>query len=220
MGVDGAPGGWVGAVTDFACLRLLYRPRISELFEAAERPEVVGIDMPIGLSDGVPRRADRAARAYLERRRSSVFPAPLEALRLRGDFSDYKGANKLSKTVTGKGLSKQSFALLPKIHEVAEWRAHAVGVVVREVHPEVSFQVLAQDQPLRGGKKSWVGILERQRMLTAVGLEPNLDDDCGPASIDDVLDAIVVAWSAWRIAAGVARSFPEDPAEAEPAIWA
>jgi predicted RNase H-like nuclease len=204
-------------VTDFAALRLLYRTTLRELFEAADRPEVVAIDMPIGLLDDGPRRADRAARAYLEGRKSSVFPAPLDAVLKRGDFIDYKGANKLSKTLVGKGLSKQSFALLPKIAEVAEFIAAAEGV---DVHPEVSFQVLARDQPLRDGKKSWRGILERQRLLTAAGLEPNLDDECGTAAIDDVLDAIVVAWSAWRIAAGVARSFPPDPADGEPAIWA
>jgi len=206
-------------VTDFSSLRLIYRTSLSDLFDAADRPEVVAIDMPIGLSDDGPRRADRAARAFLEGRKSSLFPAPLQAVLMRGDFTDYKGAHKLSKTLAGKGLSKQSFALLPKIHEVVEWKAKADGVDVREVHPEVSFQILAMDQPLRDTKKSWVEILERQRMLSAVGFEPNLDDDCGPAAIDDVLDAIVAAWSAWRIAAGVARSFPDDPAEGEPAIW-
>jgi predicted RNase H-like nuclease len=51
--------------------------------------------------------------------------------------------------------------------------------------------------------------------------------DIGPAglraAVDDVLDATVAAWSAKRIASGIARSLPDPPerdAEGQPvAIW-
>ena len=40
----------------------------------------VGVDIPIGLSDGPPRLCDVEARALLGERRSSVFPAPVRAV--------------------------------------------------------------------------------------------------------------------------------------------
>ena len=50
-------------------------------------------------------------------------------------------------------------------------------------------------------------------------------DDLGPAGLagaDDVLDAAAGAWTARRVAAGTARSFPTDldPAHPLQAIWA
>ena len=45
----------------------------------SKRFDLVGIDMPIGLIDGPPRACDVAARKYLGRAGSSVFPAPPRA---------------------------------------------------------------------------------------------------------------------------------------------
>ena len=61
----------------------------------------------------------------------------------------------------------------------------------------------------RGGwfrKKRWSGAAERYRLLEMVGLAPPLHahDGLGKASVDDVLDAAVAAWSAQRIASGEA----------------
>ena len=48
---------------------------------------------------------------------------------------------------------------------------------------------------------------ERIRLLEEVGLAPPLEaqDGLGKASVDDVLDAAVAAWSAHRIATGKAE---------------
>ena len=45
-----------------------------------ERAAVVGVDVPIGLSDGKPRQCDIEARAVLRApRASSVFPPPIRS---------------------------------------------------------------------------------------------------------------------------------------------
>lgn len=218
MGVDGAPNGWVGAVWDWQQLRLLYRTSLSQLFLDAGQPSVVAVDMPIGLVESGLRRAETTAREFLGARRSSIFLSPVRAVFARGNFTDFAGANQHSREVTGSGLSRQSFALFRKIDEVERWR-HTVTATVVEVHPEVTFQVMAQG-PLTASKKTWRGMCERRRLLAAGGLEPNEVDDCGPAAPDDVLDAIATAWTAWRVASDSARSFPADPLPGEPTIWA
>jgi predicted RNase H-like nuclease len=48
--------------------------------------------------------------------------------------------------------------------------------------------------------------------LRAAGIElPDDLGEAGAAGVDDVLDAAAVAWSAHRIARGMARSLPEQP---------
>jgi predicted RNase H-like nuclease len=91
-----------------------------------------------------------------------------------------------------------------------------------EVHPEVSFREMA-GAPLEHAKRSWNGQMERRRLLAGGGIE--LPDDLGslgPVPPDDVLDAAAAAWSANRIADGVARAFPNPPqriGDRDVAIW-
>ncbi len=92
------------------------------------------------------------------------------------------------------------------------------------MHPELSFATLA-GAPMRHGKKTWAGAVERRRRLATAGI--TIDGDLGPdpgrAGVDDVLDAGAAAWTMLRWAAGTARSLP-DPPEPMPdgvacAIW-
>ena len=77
-------------------------------------------------------------------------------------------------------------------------------------------------QPLRHRKKSAGGAFERIALLRRHGIEL---DRLGPAAfvpLDDVLDAAAAAWSAHRVATGVAQSLPEPPetVDGRPiAIW-
>jgi predicted RNase H-like nuclease len=71
-------------------------------------------------------------------------------------------------------------------------------------------------------KKSAGGALQRIELLRRHGIEL---EDLGPAAgvpLDDVLDAAASAWSAHRIATGLARSIPHPPEmrdELAVAIW-
>jgi predicted RNase H-like nuclease len=56
-------------------------------------------------------------------------------------------------------------------------------------------------------------MVERLDALNAAGIDLNgVDPAVGSAvAVDDMLDAAVAAWTARRLADGVARPFPHDP---------
>jgi predicted RNase H-like nuclease len=171
--------------------------------------------MPLHLSATGWRRCDIAVRAHLGSRRSTVFPvppAPVLAL------DDYAAACALSRQLAGKAFSRQLWALRPRIRELEAWWTATGGAVdVREVHPETSFALMV-GAPIAASKRTADGLAARRAALAAQGLAVqglSVPDDLGPrglrAGADDVLDAAAVAWSASRVAAGTARSFPDPP---------
>ena len=109
----------------------------------------------------------------------------------------------------GLGVSAQSHALGPRIIHLTE----LAGFDPRfhEVHPEVSFRAMNGGHPLRHRKKSCGGALERIELLRRHGIELEDLDAAASAPLDDVLDAAAAAWSAYRIAAGTARTLPDPP---------
>ncbi len=149
VGADGCTGGWITAERAngvFSCARV---ERIEVLFERFDSPEVVAVDAPIGLVERGARACDLAARAVLGSRRSSVFPAPLRPLLAAASYAE---ASSLRRAIEGKGLSRQTWAIVPKIVELdLLLRGNAAArAALREVHPEVSFLKLNRDRPLRG----------------------------------------------------------------------
>ena len=79
------------------------------------RLRAVAIDIPIGLPESGPRRADVEARRRVGPRRNSVFPAPARAVL---GATTYAEACARSRQVSGKAISKQLFNILGKIAEV------------------------------------------------------------------------------------------------------
>ena len=208
VGLDGCRDGWIAAVIANGCLRSIeYHESASVALDAHTDATIFTFDIPIGLSNSGLRAADTAARRFLEGRASSVFNAPALAA---VDANTHAEASRLSKLVSGCGLTRQSFALLPKIREVAA--VAAADERVYEAHPEVSFRELASgDLPPR--KKTWDGVMRRRELLVACGLL--IPDVVGEASshseAPDILDAAACAWTAGRIACGEARTFPDPP---------
>jgi predicted RNase H-like nuclease len=208
VGVDGCKGGWVvveltdGAVTDCA-----FASTFTEI--VARDATVIGVDIPLGEPPTVVRAADAAARKFVGGRlASSVFNAPPLAA-VRAD--DYETACRISLDLSGKRLSKQSWALREKMLDASPaWCADPERI--REVHPESCFRALA-GKALTTRKKSWAGLRQRTALLRGAGIE--LDDDVGPvgdaAAPDDVLDAAAAAWGAARIARGDGQSLPDPP---------
>ena len=92
----------------------------------------------------------------------------------------------------------------------AGWTTRRCAVF--EVHPELSFAVLMGAVP-KDSKRTWSGAVSRWRALRGAGLDLSRIDSSttGPAGVDDVLDAIAIAWSARRAAAGEAHSYPDPP---------
>lgn len=209
LGVDGCPGGWVGAVLRGDAIEVVSAPSIADLVTAAGFVEVVGVDIPIGLPDGgEPRRAEALARRRLPAgRKSSVFPTPMRAA---CEASTWPEANALNKAACGRGLSHQGYGLTRKILEVDAWVRAGPQVTVVEIHPEVSLAAI-EPSSVVSSKKTREGREARVAALLGAGLDLP-DVRRGPTyAVDDLLDACAVAWSARRVARGVAECLPDPP---------
>ncbi len=201
LGVDGCPGGWVGALVDGPTLTWHSGPFGALLALPAQ---VVAVDIPIGLPvGGNRRRADLEARTALGAQRSSVFLTPPRVVL---DAPTQAEATLLSRAAGSVGVSIQTFYLLGKVAEVdALLRADpAAAARTVEAHPEVSLRrlggrVLPPKRTLEGGRarlevlRTWLPDLELPAMLP------------GRARPDDCLDAVACAWTAARWLRGEAE---------------
>jgi predicted RNase H-like nuclease len=203
--------------------KLAYRVHASfrELLAGYPHAACIAIDVPIGLGDR-PRVCDVEARRVLgPGRASSVFRPPSRAaLGTRPSdergwlLPDYRTACALNQQACGVGLSKQAYGILPKIAEVDAAITPDLQGRIIEIHPEVSFWSLAQ-RAMQYKKKSAQGFEERWAMLTtafadvAIPTRTEARRVAPPAAPDDVLDAIVAAWTARRFAAGIAGTIPQ-----------
>jgi predicted RNase H-like nuclease len=208
VGIDGCKNGWVAVfVRDGVFAKAGFHPDMSTLLKDCPDVSIIAVDIPIGTSNVIGRKADLEAREFLGKRASTVFlTPPMQVL----EQQTYEQATALARKRWGKGISKQSYALGPKIMEVTK-RAKE-DERIREVHPEVSFQAMA-GIPLQHTKKTWNGFMERRGLLRRVEIE--IPDEMGEAGAlgapDDILDAAVAAWSAGRLARGGASSLPAPP---------
>lgn len=190
-------------------------PTFREIAYAEPMPQVIAIDIPIGLPDHGPRECDREARHLLRpRRASSVFPAPIRPILSAVSCAD---ACRLRRQIEGKGISLQTWGIIPKVREVddAIRQDPALELRVREVHPEVCFCFLAGGKAPGRSKKTKSGQKERRKLLEPVfgrWLRDALDA-LGNLSCaqDDLLDAFVALWTAERIASGKAHTIPASP---------
>jgi predicted RNase H-like nuclease len=169
---------------------------------------VVGVDMPIGLSDRDPRRADIDARRTISPRGCTIFPTPVRACL---DAVDYAGACARSLEITGKKISLQAWHILAKIREVDAAVTPSDEHRVIEVHPECSFALMNGGHPL-ASKHTRAGLEQRAACIDAAFRVPDLAWQRPPsgATRDDVLDAYAVLWSAERFTAGAHRELPGD----------
>ncbi len=187
----------------------------------------VTIDIPIGLPLSRERDCDVAARRLLRApRSSSVFPAPVYGV-VQED--DYQRACEVHRQIDGRALSRQAFAILPKIREVngLMWSDPAHQQRVREVHPEVCFAVWNRDKAMQYRKAIVSGRLERQVLIDEVwpGQWRIVRDELSGHSfeIDDLNDAFAALWTAKRIASGDARTIGSgqlDPGGLRMEMWA
>jgi predicted RNase H-like nuclease len=155
----------------------------------------------VALQDGVE------ARRVVGGRRSSVFFTPSRAAL---EATTYREARLIAPSTSAQGWALRTAIL--DVARVDDARVH-------EVHPEVSFAVLA-GRPLAFSKRTWNGQHERRQLLAHAGIEIPDHLDAGLVPVDDVLDAAVAAWTAMRIARGEHVTIPHDPGEDEPVIYA
>lgn len=216
-GLDGCPWGWLCLTKDLAtgkvCACIL--PNIGQLLTMNPRPDVVMVDVPIGLTNSGARDCDLLARKYLRApRSSSVFPAPVRPTLAA---TTYIQACQLGVTADGRKLSQQAWAILPKIREVDTFlRADpTLQQWVREVHPEVCFWAWNSKKAMGNRKKSAAGKAEREALVKPVygtayaAAQSSLPR--GQYGNDDLLDAFSALWTGERFVAGNALVLPGTP---------
>lgn len=218
VGIDSAGRlGWVGVLVDdggFVGARL---GSLVDVIGWAEPVAAVGVDIPIGGVAGAVRQADVAARRFVGARSASVFAAPPAEVLHVGSYAE---ANQILAAQGAPMLSRQAWALVPKMVEAAT--VAGVDPRVIEVHPEVSFCAMGGAHLARS-KKSWNGLHLRRRLLAEAGVMlPDDIPEVAGAATDDVVDAAAAAWSALRVATGRAECLPASPEQAgdrQVAIW-
>jgi len=219
-GVDGCKSGWIAFYFDGAMWSSRLYSTIDKLFEAIDS-ELILIDVPIGLrsNEQFERLCDVEARKKLNQRKSSVFPAPS---RLALGYDEYSEASRINRKSTGRGLSKQSFAIIPKVREVDTFiqsEAYCASKKkIREVHPEICFWGLNGSSEMKHKKKDTLGRWERMHLLKQY--LPEVDDLFSEArrkykkkdvADDDIIDALCCAITAMH--GDVLSTIPVSPEE-------
>lgn len=208
-GVDGCRGGWVVVTAGLAVTERV-EVRVEPRFEAvvgdlrAGRVVAAAVDMPIGLPAIGPRRCDVEARALLGARGSTVFPAPLRAV---VGCRDYAEACARSRAASGKALSRQAFALLPRIEELDRLVRGDLAEVVVESHPELAFLRMNGGEQLEP-KRTAEGRRHRLELLTCVlpaGTDLAGAARAGGAPLVDAIDAAALVATARRLVRGEAQ---------------
>jgi predicted RNase H-like nuclease len=116
--------------------------------------------------------------------------------------TSYTEACALSRRACGRAVSQQLFHILPKIRAVDLLQSPALQAKLFEMHPELSFTVLA-GAPMASNKRTIEGRSQRASMLAAIfgDVVSLLDPPPTGAKADDVLDAMAGAWTARRYVA-------------------
>jgi predicted RNase H-like nuclease len=134
-GVDGFKKGWITAIDDGGSISV---QECETLEKIVKRPgmSVVVVDIPIGLAESGPRKADIAARELLKKRACCVFNAPIRPIL---DCSGYEEARSVLKVSQQKGISSQGWGIVRKIREVDVLLRSQPDLqgCVREGHPEI-----------------------------------------------------------------------------------
>ena len=194
--------------------------KIADLVADADDADRIFIDIPIGLpNDGEGRLCDAEARRKLApHRTSTVFPVPVRSALTA---ETYEEASEKNWKASGKRLSKQTYAIMPKIREVDGLLRGSARArrIVREVHPEICFWALAGSSPMRHNKKTRRGFDERVAVLerfhpSAVECFDEIRTGHRRLDLadDDILDAMALAITA-SANRGTLRTLPERPVE-------
>lgn len=206
VGADGCRAGWFAvSLTEAGDWTVNVFADVASLWAAFSNASVILLDVPIGLREDGPteRLCDREARRLLgPGRQSSVFPVPCRPAIY---CTTYQQASQVNKEMTGRGLSVQTWSIIPKIREVDALLTsdRSARSRIREVHPEICFWSLAGGRPMENRKKTREGFAERVRALRSTC--PYTDDIIDYAlstyrrrdvAKDDVLDALSAAVTA------------------------
>lgn len=218
-GIDGCKAGWLAvSITDEETNFWLIdsTDKLRFMFDAFD---LCLIDVPVGLEeDKASRTCDDLLRRVLGTvYRTSVFSPPVRAALIT---NEYQAGSAINFAKTGKKLSKQSWNITPKIKQVDELLQadKRRGERVRESHPELLFKKLTRGGALLEKKKTKEGLAQRLQLLTNADLrmgelfkEMRASVKKGQAKDDDLLDALVLAYTAYLSITKLLRTLPIPP---------
>jgi predicted RNase H-like nuclease len=187
----------------------------ARVLELAAQAVAVGVDCPIGLPRDAWRPCDLAAKRRLGPASARVFLAPPRAVLAAVPYAAARAVAR--EMLGGRSVSAQTYGLrriVLAVDEVLRGRQGGRGAEppvcealpgrggpraeppVCEVHPELSFMALAGRAPgdPLPSKRTPAGRAARTAALA--GWVPDVARLAPPG--DDGLDALAVAWSAWR----------------------
>lgn len=225
-GMDGARGQWCAVMFDTktGAYQAQIVGALGELLAMPNAPEIIAIDIPIGLPDVVGpggRQCEATARQLLGRpRASSVFSA-VGRCALRAP--DRATADRVHREHGGIGIGSQAWAIKEKLIAIDNEMTPKRQRVVHEVHPEVTFWAMADGRAMAHRKKSAPGRNERREILLQHMPEQFLNVLPLGAAWDDYFDACAAVWTGQRILNGAAVRLPAnvglDPLGLDMAIW-
>src|SRR4051794_18487582 len=211
-GVEPCPGGWlaVGArlqgISAFPTEPVVY-PTFVELLDERPSWDVVAIHCHLSFPEEDTqggRTCDREARKLLGWPRSGAIGSPPSRHYLRTGDLDARAH---------KGLNPINARMMRRYAEVAEEMQPYRQRQVFEVHPELSFFQLNDDQPMKYAKETPEGIKERRDLVVAriPGADTVLEASLPGVELRHLLDATADMVTARRIAARAVERIPEDP---------
>ena len=215
IGVDGCNGGWIAAVIDQGELRIERYRDIGEITSKYISFDNMLIDMVIGLPSNIEqyeRRPDSAARRLIAPRTSTIFAVPSRQAVYENSEAAQIRANKL---VLGKGLSKQTMAIIPKMREIDEFllKNENYKNIIKESHPEVCFARLNK-AVVMSRKAELEGLAERVNILSQFLPDLTCQFITDKAKelkckADDIADAICLAIAANFDLQGKSEAIPQ-----------
>lgn len=250
VGADACTYGWFGVGLDQNGYDFGIFREFAELLGHYRNAELILVDIPIGLPEGKEGRdCDGEAWGKLGfPRSSSVFPTPTRqtveyvAQQVAEQQGYTDGAAEVEREHSGKGVSPFSLGILPKIAQVDTallclYRRRSRTPRVREVHPELLFWALNDENPMTFKKKEVQGENERLQVLTNV--EPRSQDISNEAcreflgrtfirnrrrknavEKDDILDSLAAAVTAFHgLRLHQLRTLPRIPQTDSKGLW-
>ncbi len=155
MGIDGCKQGYMLAIIQNQRLIIKVEKSLESIHDYND---LILIDVPIGCPSSTDeQRPEPLIRKLVKGRASSVFNVPaLQTL----NAQSYEEANHINRDILKKGLSKQSFHIIPIIKEVNEFVLKHPHLNIHESFPELIFERL-QGKPCTYSKHNPLGKQER-----------------------------------------------------------
>ena len=215
IGVDGCKGGWIAAVIEREEFRVEKYTKIDDIVERYPEFDEFLVDMVIGFpSNDTHIRPDTTARKIIAARSSTIFAVPSRQAVYAESEEEQVQKNR---EALGKGLAKQTMAIIPKMREVDVFlnQVSMYKNVIKESHPEVCFARL-NGSVVMSKKSDTLGMRERVHILNR--FLPKLTQNyvlqlakMYKCNADDIIDAICLAITGNLNLQGRGETIPKNP---------